>query len=176
MASTEGPKKQLILSAFLHQTPSHLNPGLFNLPGDQGRQYKDLDHWVALAQKLEAAKFHSIFIADTLAGYDVYKKSLAPSIEAGAQFPSIDPLMSVSAMAAATKSIGFGVTSSTTYEQPYSLARRFSSLDHLTKGRVGWNVVTSYLESTARNFGLDQQIEHDERYNMADEYAGPLSY
>lgn len=78
-------------------------------------------------------------------------------------------LMSISALAAATESIGFGITSSTTYEQPYSLARKFSTLDHLTNGRVAWNVVTSYLESAARNFGLDKQIEHDERYNIAEE-------
>ena len=78
-------KKQLILSAFVHQAPAHLNPGMFNFPGDRGRQYKDIKHWIALAQKLEAAKFHCIFFADVLAGYDVYKKSLQPSIEAGAQ-------------------------------------------------------------------------------------------
>lgn len=85
MSTPEPGKKQLILSAFVHQTPSHLNPGLFNFPGDQGRRYKDLKHWIALAQKLEAAKFHSIFFADVLSGYDVYKKSLQPTIEAGAQ-------------------------------------------------------------------------------------------
>lgn len=169
MSTSTAPKKKLILSAFIHQAPSHLNPGLFNFPGDQGRQYKSLKHWVALAQKLEAAKFHCIFFADVLAGYDVYKKSLTPAIESGAQFPSNDPLLSISAMAAATENIAFGVTSSTTYEQPYSLARRFSTLDHLTNGRIAWNVVTSYLESAARNFGLDTQIEHDERYNIAEE-------
>lgn len=74
-------------------------------------------------------------------------------------------------MAAATETIGFGVTSSTTYEQPYMLARKFSTLDHLTNGRVAWNVVTSYLESAARNLGLETQIEHDERYRIADEYG-----
>lgn len=79
------PKKQLILNAFLHQTPAHLNPGLFNYPGDQGRRYGDIKHWVALAKKLEAARFHSIFFADVLGGYDVYKGSLDPAIEAAAQ-------------------------------------------------------------------------------------------
>lgn len=74
-------------------------------------------------------------------------------------------------MAAATETIGFGVTSSTTYEQPYMLARKFSTLDHLTNGRVAWNVVTSYLESAAKNLGLETQIEHDERYRIADEYV-----
>lgn len=82
-------KKQLMLSAFVHQTPAHLNPGLFNYPGDQGRQYKDIKHWIAPAKKLEDAKFHCIFFADVLAGYDVYKKSLQPSIEAGAQYVAI---------------------------------------------------------------------------------------
>lgn len=78
-------KKHLILNAFVHQTPAHLNPGLFNYPGDHGRQYKDLKHWVNLAKKLERAKFHSIFFADVLAGYNVYKESLDPAIEAAAQ-------------------------------------------------------------------------------------------
>lgn len=73
-------------------------------------------------------------------------------------------------MAAATENIGFGVTASTTYETPYSLARRFSTVDHLSNGRVAWNIVTSYLDSAARNFGLNTQIEHDERYNIAHEY------
>lgn len=86
------------------------------------------------------------------------------------RFPSNDPMLSVVAMAAATETIGFGVTSSTTYEQPYLLARKFSTIDHLTNGRVAWNVVTSYLESAARNLGLETQIEHDERYNIAEEY------
>lgn len=85
MSNPAPAKKHLILSAFIHQAPSHLNPGLFNYPGDQGRQYKSLKHWVALAQKLEAAKFHCIFFADVLAGYDVYKQSLQPAIESGAQ-------------------------------------------------------------------------------------------
>jgi alkanesulfonate monooxygenase SsuD/methylene tetrahydromethanopterin reductase-like flavin-dependent oxidoreductase (luciferase family) len=73
-------------------------------------------------------------------------------------------------MAAATKSLSFGITSSTTYEHPFSLARRFSTLDHLSRGRVGWNVVTSYLESAAKNFGLDTQVPHDTRYAKAEEY------
>lgn len=73
-------------------------------------------------------------------------------------------------MAAATKSLSFAITASTTYENPYATARRFSTLDHLTNGRVGWNVVTSYLESAAKAFGLSEQIPHDERYERADEY------
>ncbi|GMF85263.1 unnamed protein product [Aspergillus oryzae] len=172
MGSIDKPKKQLILNAFAMQSPSHLNPGLHRYPKDQGGAYKSLQHWVTLAQKLEAAKFHAIFFADVLGGYDVYKgpANLDPTIPAGAQFPINDPLYSVPAMAAATESIGFGVTASTTYGAPYALARRFSTVDHLTNGRVGWNIVTSYLDSAARNFGLNTQVEHDERYRIADEY------
>lgn len=73
-------------------------------------------------------------------------------------------------MAAVTKSLSFGLTASTTYEAPFALARRFATLDHLTNGRVAWNIVTSYLESSARNFGLDEQLSHEERYAKADEF------
>lgn len=169
---SEPKKKQLIINAFAMHSPSHLNPGLFRYPADQGADYKNIQTWITLAKKLEAAKFHAIFFADVLGGYDVYKgpANLDPAIPAAAQFPINDPLYSVPAMAAATESIGFGVTASTTYDTPYALARRFSTVDHLSNGRVGWNIVTSYLDSAARNFGLDTQVEHDERYRIADEY------
>lgn len=98
-------------------------------------------------------------------------KNPDPAIVSGAQWPVNEPLMTVSAMAAATESLGFGVTVATTYEQPYHLARRLSTLDHLTGGRVGWNIVTGYLDSAARNLGHTQQPEHDERYVMAEEYV-----
>jgi len=165
-------KKPWIINAFAMQAPGHLNPGLFRNPGDKGRQYNDIKNWISLAKRLEDAKFHAIFFADVLGGYDVYKgpANLTPTIPAASQFPINDPLYAVSAMAAATESIGFGITASTTYEAPYALARKFSTVDHLTNGRVAWNIVTSYLDSAARNFGLDTQIEHDERYRKAHEY------
>lgn len=170
--SSPTPKKQLILNAFAMQSPGHLNPGLWKYPKDQGRAYNDIKHWITLAQKLEAAKFHAIFFADVLGGYDVYRgpSNLIPTIPAASQFPINDPLYSIPAMAAATTSIGFGVTASTTYESPYALARKFSTVDHLSNGRVAWNIVTSYLDSAARNFGLNTQIPHDERYAIAHEY------
>lgn len=73
-------------------------------------------------------------------------------------------------MAHATKNLSFGVTASTSYEHPYALARKYSTLDQITNGRVGWNIVTSYLESAAKSFGLENMMEHDERYVMADEF------
>lgn len=87
------------------------------------------------------------------------------------KWPVNEPLSVVSAMAAATKNLGFGVTVSTTYEQPYHLARRLSTVDHLTKGRLGWNIVTGYLNSAARNLGMAQQPQHDDRYAMCEEYV-----
>lgn len=139
---------------------------------------------------LEASKFHGIFIADVLGkvspichpehvrqlltlagGYDVYNGNLDAAKISGAQWPTNEPLAVIAAMAAATKSIGFGVTVSTTYEQPYHLARRLSTVDHLSKGRLGWNIVTSYLNSAARNLINSDQLAHDERYAQADEYV-----
>ena len=81
-----------------------------------------------------------------------------------------DPLPAVPAMAAVTEHLGFGVTASLTYEHPYAFARRMATVDHLTKGRVAWNIVTSYLDSAARNLGLRRQLSHDDRYELAEEY------
>ncbi len=147
----------------------HQSPGLWARPGDQSVRYKDLGYWVELAKTLEAAKFDGLFIADVLGVYDTFQGSRDASVRRAMQVPVHDPLLQISAMAAATEKLGFGVTVSATYEQPYALARRFSTLDHLTKGRVAWNIVTSYLDGAARNLGLDRQISHDERYEIAEE-------
>nr|POE62789.1 dimethyl-sulfide monooxygenase [Quercus suber] len=115
----------------------HQSPGLWRHPDDRSSEFNSIQHWTSLAQELEAGKFHGIFIADVLGGYDVYggPQNLDPAIKSGAQWPVNEPLSMVPAMAAATKSIGFGVTVSTSYEQPYHLARRMSTVDHLTGGR-----------------------------------------
>ncbi|KAF2501882.1 putative xenobiotic compound monooxygenase, DszA family [Lophium mytilinum] len=180
MASTEIPdrsngapkKKSLILNAFVMMCSGHQSPGLWQHPDDHSSEFNDVEHWVELAKILEAAKIHGIFIADVLGGYDVYDgpRNLDHAIRSGAQWPTNEPLAVLSAMAAVTKSIGFGVTVATTYEQPYHLARRLSTVDHLTKGRLGWNIVTGYLDSAARNLTNSEQPAHDERYAMADEY------
>ncbi|KAL4900433.1 hypothetical protein BDW74DRAFT_188284 [Aspergillus multicolor] len=163
------PRKSLILNAFVEMCSGHQSPGLWTHPSDESHLFNDIDHWTSLAQLLEAAKFHGIFIADVLGGYDVYKgpRNLSPAISSGAQWPVNEPLAVVPAMAAVTKNIGFGVTVSTTYEQPYHLARRLSTVDHLTKGRY---VVTGYLDSAARNLLGTEQPQHDDRYALAEEY------
>ncbi|KAF2448293.1 dibenzothiophene desulfurization enzyme A [Karstenula rhodostoma CBS 690.94] len=163
--------KQFILNAFVEMCSGHQSPGLWRHPEDHSHEFGNVQHWVELAKLLEEAKFHGIFIADVLGGYDVYNGNLEAAIVSGAQWPVNEPLAVVSAMAAATKSIGFGVTCSTTYEQPYHLARRLSTVDHLSNGRLGWNIVTSYLDSAARNMGFKEQLAHDERYAQAEEYV-----
>ncbi|KAF2105626.1 luciferase-like domain-containing protein [Lophiotrema nucula] len=162
--------RKLILNAFVEMCSGHQSPGLWRHPDDHSHEFNDVEHWVELAKLLEDAKIHGIFIADVLGGYDVYNGNLDAAIRSGAQWPVNEPLAVISAMAAATKSIGFGVTVSTTYEQPYHLARRLSTVDHLTNGRLGWNIVTSYLDSAARNMGREQQPQHDDRYAQAEEY------
>lgn len=115
-------------------------------------------------------KFDGIFQADVLGIYDRYGSSPRAALQSGAQVPLIDPSFTVPAMAAVTRHLTFGITATTSYEHPYSLARRFSTLDHLTNGRVGWNVVTGYLDSAARQFGLKSQEKHAKRYEIAHEY------
>lgn len=169
-------KKQIILNAFVMNTPGHQAPGLWRHPRNKTDQYKKLSFWNDLARLLDEAGFHAMFIADTLGPYDVYKgpANVVPSLASGAQFPVNDPLYLVPAMASVTKNLIFGVTASLTYEKPYALARRFSTVDHLSEGRVAWNIVTSYLDSAARNHGLKEQIPHDERYAIAHEYMEVL--
>ncbi|MCD2188911.1 LLM class flavin-dependent oxidoreductase [Actinomycetospora soli] len=158
------------LNAFAMMCAGHQSPGLWRHPSDRGFRYTDLDHWTGLARLLDDAGFDALFLADVLGVYDVAGGSRDAAVRAGIQLPLGDPMMPVSAMAAATRHLGFGVTVSTSYEHPYALARRFTTLDHLTKGRVGWNVVTGYLASAAANLGLGEQLAHDQRYEQADEY------
>ncbi|MGY2167451.1 LLM class flavin-dependent oxidoreductase [Pseudomonas gingeri] len=162
--------KRIRINAFDMSCITHQSPGLWAHPEDQSTRYKELDYWVELAKLLERGKFDSLFIADVLGVYDTYQGSADASIRRAMQIPVHDPMMQVSAMAAATSKLGFGITVSSTYEQPYALARRFSTLDHFTQGRIAWNVVTSYLDGAARNLGLEQQMPHDERYDRAEEF------
>jgi len=164
------PPKRIFLNAFDMSCVGHQAPGLWRHPDDQAYRYTDLDYWIDLARLLERGRFDSLFLADVLGVYDVYTGSRDPAVRQATQIPLNDPLLVVSAMAAATEHLGFGVTVSLTYEQPYALARKFTTLDHLTKGRIAWNVVTSYLDSAARNLGMRRQRDHDDRYEVAEEF------
>lgn len=158
------------LNGLRQNTVGHTAMGLWRHPDSRAHEYRTLAHWVETAQILERGGFDTLFIADALGPLDVYRGRVDEALLDGIQTPTDDPLLVVPAMAAATRKLGFAVTVSTTYERPYTLARRFTTLDHLTDGRIGWNVVTSALDSAARNLGLDHQVPHDERYVLADEF------
>jgi len=166
--------RQIRLNAFDMNCIGHIQHGLWAHPRDRSTHYTDLDHWVELARTLERGCFDGLFLADILGVYDVFHNSPGAAIRNAVQIPVNDPLLLVPAMAYATRNLGFGVTCNLTYEQPYTFARRISTLDHLTKGRIGWNIVTGYLDSAARAMGLAQQPEHDSRYDVAEEYMQVL--
>lgn len=162
--------KPLVINLFELNTPGHITHGLWRQEGNRREHYKDIGFWLEEARIAEAGGFDAIFFADVVGAYDVYDNSIRPALREGLQIPNNDPLLVVAAMAAVTEHLGFGVTASTSYEAPFAFARRISTLDHLTHGRIGWNVVTSYLPNAARNFGLDQEIPHGERFRIADEF------
>lgn len=166
--------RQIVLNAFDMNCVAHIVAGTWRHPESQAAQYKDLRYWLDLAKLLERGLFDGLFIADVLGVYDVYGGGPEAALRSGAQVPVNDPLLVVPAMATVTEHLGFGVTAATSFEHPYSFARRMSTLDHLTKGRVGWNIVTGYLESAARNHGLDTITPHADRYDIADEYTEVL--
>jgi FMN-dependent oxidoreductase (nitrilotriacetate monooxygenase family) len=172
--STPTTPKRLILNLFEMNCVSHITHGLWRLPGNNRERFNDIEYWLELARTLEDGGFDAVFLADVIGTYDVFRGSAATAIREGLQIPSNDPMLVVPAMAAVTRRLGFGITFSATYEPPFAFARRMSTLDHLTKGRVGWNIVTSYLPNAARNFGLEGEVEHSERYRRADEYMSVL--
>jgi FMN-dependent oxidoreductase (nitrilotriacetate monooxygenase family) len=162
--------KQIIFNAFETNSPGFTPPGQWTNPRDQAVNYLNIEHWAALARLLERGKFDGIFVADVLGNLDVYGGNADAALRAGGWTPCNDPMMLVPVMAQVTTHLGFGITGNLSYEPPYMFARRMSTLDHLTKGRLGWNIVTGYLDSAARACGLPAQLPHAERYEAAEEY------
>jgi FMN-dependent oxidoreductase (nitrilotriacetate monooxygenase family) len=166
--------REIRFNAFDMNCVGHQSPGLWRHPRDRSHKYKDLDYWQDLARTLERGVFDGIFIADVIGYYDVYKGSNFHAIEQAAQIPVNDPLQLIAPIALATEHLGIGVTASTSFEHPYTFARRLATADHHSKGRVGWNIVTSYLESGAKNIGQGGLRRHDNRYEVAAEYVEVL--
>jgi FMN-dependent oxidoreductase (nitrilotriacetate monooxygenase family) len=163
-------KREIRFNAFDMACVGHIQQGMWTHPRDRSAEYLSLDYWMGLARLLEEGLFDGLFLADVLGIYDVHGGNGDAAIRNAVQVPLIDPMLLVPAMAAATRHLGFGVTCNLAWESPALMARRFSTLDHLTKGRIGWNIVTGYLDSAARAMGLDRQMAHDDRYDLADEY------
>jgi FMN-dependent oxidoreductase (nitrilotriacetate monooxygenase family) len=163
-------KREIRFNAFDMACVGHIQQGMWTHPRDRSADYLSLEYWMGLARLLEDGLFDGLFLADVLGIYDVHGGNGDAAIRNAVQVPLLDPMLIVPAMAAATRNLGFGVTCNLAWESPALMARRFSTLDHLTKGRIGWNIVTGYLDSAARAMGLDRQMAHDDRYDLADEY------
>lgn len=162
--------RRMLLNAFSMNCVSHIQQGLWTRPETRQLEYASLDPWVELARLLERGCFDALFLADVVGTYDVFRGGAETSIREAMQIPINDPAMLIPAMAQATEHLGFAYTSSVLQMPPFTFARQASTLDHLTAGRVGWNVVTSYLRNAGANLGFGGLPDHDERYDRADEY------
>jgi FMN-dependent oxidoreductase (nitrilotriacetate monooxygenase family) len=162
--------KPLLFSAFVMNTVSHIQHGLWRHPDARQHEFNDVNLWIDLARTLERGNFDMMFFADVVGLYGPVNGSYEVNAREGLQIPSNDPEILISALAVATERIGLAFTSSIIQAHPFDFARKVSTLDHISHGRVGWNVVTSALENSARNFGMDRLVEHDERYRWAQEY------
>lgn len=161
----------LKFSAFVMNTTSHILHGAWRDPNAGQTDFNSLEHWVSLAKTLEEAKFDYIFFADVVGLYDDFEGSWQHFVDTGLQIPSNDPTVIASAIAYNTEHLGIAVTSSILQEHPFDFARKISTLDHATKGRIAWNIVTSLSKNAWRNFGYDDITAHDDRYLWAEEYV-----
>lgn len=162
--------KQIRLNAFVMNSVGHTHQGMWRHPRDRSLDYNDIGYWTGFAQLLERGKFDGMFMADSLGVYDVFGGNHEAAVRSAVMIPKNEPALLVSAMAAVTQHLGFGITFSVMDEVPYTFARKISTLDHITKGRVGWNVVTGFLDSAAKAKGDERQMSHDERYDYAEEF------
>ncbi|MET0427615.1 MAG: NtaA/DmoA family FMN-dependent monooxygenase, partial [Microvirga sp.] len=156
--------RQLHLGAFMRPTTIHTAG--WRYPGAIPNANFSLPALTRSIQALEAAKFDAFFMADHLAVLNMPIEALKRSHTV----TSFEPFTLLSALAMVTKRIGLVATASTTFDAPYHIARRFASLDHISGGRAGWNIVTTSNPDAALNFGLDEHTEHGERYERAREF------
>lgn len=163
-------REPLILSGFVMNTTSHILGGAWRKEEAQQHRFNELQHWVDLVRQLESAGFDLVFFADVVGHYGPHEGGWASHLRKGLQIPSNDPLVLLSALAAVTERIGLALTSSVIQAHPFQFARQLSTLDHLSGGRVGWNVVTSALENSHRNFDGPELAQHEDRYDWAEEY------
>jgi len=157
-------KRQMHLGAFMR--PVSLHTAWWRYPGGWSDANFNFAHIKRFAQTLERGKFDAFFMADHLAVLNMPMEALKRSATA----TSFEPLTLLSALAAVTERLGLVATGSTTFDQPYHVARRFASLDHISGGRAGWNIVTTSNPDAALNFGLEEHLDHAERYRRAREF------
>ena len=161
---------RILMNLFSQCCPTPQSEGQWKNPRDRSVPgFNDVEFWVDLAKTADRGLFDSLFFADIHGVYDVYGGTMEAGVRHGVQVPGNEPTILFPLLARETRQLGFISTYSTTYFEPFLTAKLFSSLDHFTNGRVGWNIVTSYLSSAQRN-GLGELLEHDERYDKAEEY------
>ena len=163
------PAREMHLLAYLKTGPTANHMGAWRHPDSELRDILDPGRYEHIARVLEAGRFDGCFFADGLGLHDIYKGGFQTRLELGGQISFLDPMMVLPLMARVTRHLGIGTTLSTTFHQPYNLARMLASLDILSKGRVAWNIVTSTRNEEARNFGMPELPPRDLRYDMADE-------
>lgn len=166
--------RRLLFNAFSMNCVSHIHHGLWRREDTRQLEYRSLDPWVELARILENGMFDALFLADVAGVYEAYGGGPDTAVREGMQIPVNDPSLLIPAMAHATENLCFAWTGSVLSEPPYTFARRASTLDHLTDGRIAWNIVTSYLPSAAQNLGFDDLPRHDDRYDRGDDYLEVL--
>ncbi|UHQ96217.1 LLM class flavin-dependent oxidoreductase [Natrinema halophilum] len=163
--------EEMHLNGFTLNCPSPHVSGIWTHPRDKvGYDYTDTEYWKDLATTLERGKFDALFIADQFGAYSTFKDDHGPAVRNAVQFPINDPLSIIPTMAEVTDHLGFAATLSTSFYPPYMLSRKLSSLDHLTNGRIAWNIVTSGHKNEFQNFGHDNVLPHDKRYERAEEF------
>ena len=163
-------QRHMRLNAFSMNCASHIQHGLWRRADTRQLEFNRLEPWIELAQLLERGRFDALFLADVVGVYDIYRGNAETAIREAAQIPSNDPALLIPAMANVTEHLGFAFTSSILQAHPFTFARQVSTLDHLTRGRVAWNVVTSYLPNAGANLGFGGLPPHEERYRRAEEY------
>lgn len=162
--------KEIRLLWFDMNAPGVHNYGMWRHPRNRSSDYASVDYWLNLAKELERGRFDALFLADVVGTYDVYGGGPDAALQHTVQVPVNDPMLLLAAIAQGTEHLGLATTVNVSTELPYIFARRMSTLDHLTKGRASWNIVTGYLDSGARAIGQTRQISHDERYDIADNF------
>ncbi|WP_296145714.1 MULTISPECIES: LLM class flavin-dependent oxidoreductase [unclassified Pseudonocardia] len=161
--------KQMTMVGFMQAGNVTVYSGSWRYPSaDLG--FLTMDYYQHIAQTLEAGRFDCVFFDDRLAMPGVYGNSVAEAVRYGARPIKLDLTAVLGGIIGATSRIGIGATYSTTYYDPFHVARTFATLDHLSGGRAAWNVVTSVNDSEAQNFGLESHLDHDERYDRAHEF------
>lgn len=163
------PRQMHLISFLIHSPMNHTILSWADPQDERLDHLGSLQAWQALARTLERGRFDAVFFADTPGIFDRYRDRVDEAVEYGVCWPAHDPMVLLPAMAAATECLGLALTLSLSGAAPYNAVRSLSTLDYLSGGRVGWNVVTGHLRGEHRALGLDQ-LDHDERYDRADEY------